>query len=61
MLLGSITIAGPTGYYLANSGAARVTLQSWRSWLGTHNAAVMAVLLLVIGMSRLGKAVAGLS
>lgn len=61
VLLGSVTIAGPTGYYLANSARARVTLQSWRSWLGTHNAAVLAVLFLVIGMLQLGKAVAGLS
>jgi hypothetical protein len=59
--LASLTIAGPVGYYLLRSAKARVTLQSWRSWLATNNAAVIAVLLLVIGVSLLGNAITGLS
>ncbi len=59
--LASITIGGPVAYYLVSSAKARVTLQSWRSWLTTNNAAVIAVVLLVIGTSQLGKAITGLS
>jgi hypothetical protein len=55
------TIAGPVGYYLVSPERGRVTLQSWRSWLATNNAAVLAVLLLVIGVSQLGRAITGLS
>jgi hypothetical protein len=61
VVLGSTTIAGPVGYYLFSPERARVTLQSWRSWLATNNAAVLAVLLLVIGVSQLGRAITGLS
>jgi threonine/homoserine/homoserine lactone efflux protein len=61
VVLASATIAGPVVYYLVSSAGARVTLQSWRSWLATNNAAVLAVLLLVIGVSQLGRAITGLS
>jgi Sap, sulfolipid-1-addressing protein len=61
VVLASTTIAGPVGYYLASSDRARITLQSWRSWLATNNAAVLAVLLLVLGVSQLGRALPGLS
>ncbi len=61
VILASTTIAGPVVYYLVSSATARVTLQSWRSWLATNNAAVLAVLLLVIGVSQLGRAITGLS
>ncbi len=61
VILASTTIAGPVAYYLVSSAKARVTLQSWRSWLATNNAAVLAVVLLVLGVSQLGKAITGLS
>jgi uncharacterized membrane protein len=61
VVLASSTIAGPVAYYLVNSAKARVTLQSWRSWLATNNAAVLAVLLVVLGVSQIGRAITGLS
>jgi threonine/homoserine/homoserine lactone efflux protein len=61
VVVASTTIAGPVAYYLVSSARARVTLQSWRSWLATNNAAVLAALLLVIGVSQLGNAITGLS
>ncbi len=61
VILASTTIVGPVVYYLVSSATARVTLQSWRSWLATNNAAVLAVLLLVIGASQVGRAITGLS
>jgi threonine/homoserine/homoserine lactone efflux protein len=61
VVVASTTIAGPVGYYLVSSARARVTLQSWRSWLATNNAAVLAALLLLIGVSQLGNAITGLS
>jgi hypothetical protein len=59
--LASTSIAGPVVYYLVSPVKARVALQSWRSWLATNNAAVMAVLLLVIGVFLIGRAITGLS
>jgi uncharacterized membrane protein len=61
VVLASSTIAGPVAYYLVDSARARVTLQSWRSWLATNNAAVLAVLLLVLGVSQIGRAITGLT
>jgi uncharacterized membrane protein len=61
VVLASSTIVGPVAYYLVDSARARVTLQSWRSWLATNNAAVLAVLLLVLGVSQIGRAITGLT
>jgi hypothetical protein len=60
VILGSASIAVPVIYYLAGGASAAKTMESWKSWLLTHNAAVMAVLLLVFGFSLLGKGIGGL-
>lgn len=60
VVLGSITVAGPVLGYLLAPARMRGPLDELRDWLTVHNAAVMAVLLLVIGVAILGRGVAGL-
>jgi hypothetical protein len=58
--LGSVTVAGPVVAYLVAPERMRGPLDELRGWLTAHNAAVMTVLLLVIGVAILGKGVAGI-
>ena len=44
-------------YLTAGERAAR-TLESWRSWASSHNAAIMAVLFLVFGFKLIGDGIA---
>jgi hypothetical protein len=55
VLLGSVTIAGAVLYALVGGERARVSLDSAKSWLGAHNAAVMAALFLVFGVDLVAK------
>jgi hypothetical protein len=55
VVIGSLTIVGPVLYALFGGQRARTTLDSARSWLTTHNAAVMAVLFLVFGVDLIAK------
>ena len=55
VLLASVSIAGPVIYRLVGGDAARAHLEELKGWLGTHNAAVMSVLFLVIGAKILGE------
>jgi hypothetical protein len=48
------------GYLCARERMAR-PLDELRGWLAQHNAAVMAVVLLVIGVALLGKGIGALS
>jgi hypothetical protein len=58
VLIGSIGVLAPLGLYLvAGEGAAR-TLESWKTWATTHNAAVMAVLFLIFGFKLVGDGIA---
>ena len=58
VLIGSVGVLAPLVVYLfAGEGAAR-TLDSWKSWAATHNAAVMAVLFLVFGFKLVGDGIA---
>jgi hypothetical protein len=47
-------------YYLVGGEGAKKAMDSWKAWLLANNAAVMAVLLLVMGVSLLGKGIGGL-
>src|SRR3954451_20879400 len=58
--LGSVTIAAPVAYYLFGGAGAKSHLDSFKGWLGLHNAAVMAVLFLVLGVTLLGQGLAPL-
>ncbi|WP_062318359.1 GAP family protein [Demequina maris] len=53
--LAASTVAIPVTGYLVAADRMRGPLDSLRAWLATHNALIMAVLLLVIGVSMIGK------
>jgi hypothetical protein len=54
VLIASLSIGGPVLYRLVGGEEARARLDEVKAWLGRNNAAVMSVLLLVIGAKILG-------
>lgn len=60
VVLASLSIGAPVIGYLIVSDRLRAPLEELRGWLTLHNAAVMTVLLLVIGVALVGKGIAGL-
>ncbi|MGI9557649.1 MAG: GAP family protein [Solirubrobacterales bacterium] len=61
LLVACSTIAAPVFYYLLAGERAERGLDNLKSWLITHNATVMAVLLLVIGAKLIGDGIGILS
>jgi hypothetical protein len=59
VLLASVSIAVPVVYLLVGGDGAKATLEGWRAWLAANNAAVMAVLFIVIGAKILGSGLDG--
>jgi len=59
VLVASVSIAGPVIYRLLGGETARESLDHLRAWLGANNAAVMTVLLVVIGAKILGQGLGG--
>lgn len=57
VLLGSLTIAGPIVYYLLGGESAKSELNELKGWLSVHNAAVMTVLFLVLGVDLVAKGI----
>jgi hypothetical protein len=57
----SLSVAIPVLYYLAAGEGAKQTLDGWKVWLLANNAAVMAVLFVVLGFVLLGQGIAALS
>ncbi|MBN9631401.1 MAG: GAP family protein [Actinobacteria bacterium] len=57
-LIAAISVLVPVIGYLVASTAMRAPLDALRRWLVAHNAAVMTVLLLVIGVVMIGKGIA---
>jgi hypothetical protein len=55
VILASLSIAVPVVYMLVGGDAARRTLDGWKTWLAANNAAVMAVLFIVIGAKLVGS------
>jgi Sap, sulfolipid-1-addressing protein len=55
VVIASLTIAGPVVYALVGGARAKATLDSAKTWLTTHNAAVMGVLFLVFGVDLIAK------
>ena len=53
-LLGSLTIHVPVLYSLLGGAKARATLDTWKDWLTANNAAVVTVILLLLGLVLLG-------
>jgi threonine/homoserine/homoserine lactone efflux protein len=61
VLLASLTVAIPVLYYLLGGDGARRTLDSWKTWLQQNSTAVMAVLLLMLGVVLVGQSIQTLS
>jgi threonine/homoserine/homoserine lactone efflux protein len=55
--IGSLTIAVPVIYYLLGGERAHASLDDLKTWLTTHNDAVMAVLFLVFGAKLIADAI----
>ncbi|MFN8518929.1 MAG: GAP family protein [Chloroflexota bacterium] len=60
VFVASLSIGVPVVYYLVGGESAKATLDGWKAWLGEHNAVVMAVLLLVLGVALASKGLGGL-
>lgn len=56
--IASASVAGPIVYLAVGGPTARVTLDTWRVWLEEHNATVMAVVLVVLGVVLVGQGMA---
>lgn len=61
ILIGSLTILAPVAIYFAMGARATVILDELKTWMAAHNAAIMGVLLLVLGTKLIGDAIGGLS
>jgi threonine/homoserine/homoserine lactone efflux protein len=60
VVIASLCVLVPLGVYLLGGQRATAVLDEWRLWLGEHNNAIMAVVLLVLGAKFVGEAVSGL-
>ncbi len=61
VLIGSLCALLPLAvYFLGGDNSARI-LGSWKAWMAVHNAAIMIVLLTVLGAKYVGDAVAALT
>ena len=58
VLIGSLGVLAPLVLYLTAGERAARTLDSWKTWAGDHNAAIMAVLFLVFGLKLAGDGIA---
>jgi hypothetical protein len=61
VVLASLTIGGPVVISLVGGERVRHVLDEWKAWLSAHNAAVMAVLLLVFGVVLVSQGWRGLA
>ena len=61
IIIAASSIAVPVVIYLFGGDRAAGVLDGWKSWLSTHNAAVMAVLFLVFGVVLVGEGLQSLS
>jgi threonine/homoserine/homoserine lactone efflux protein len=59
--IGSLTIVAPLVIYFALGARAASILDGVKTWMAAHNAAIMTVLLLVLGAKLIGDAISGLS
>jgi len=61
VVIGSVTVVGAVLFYLVGGARSESALASMKSFMATHNAVIMTVLLLVLGAKILGQGIAGLS
>jgi Sap-like sulfolipid-1-addressing protein len=60
VVIGSLCTLAPLGVFLFGGDRAAGVLDGWKTWMGAHNAAIMAVLCLVLGAKFIGEALTGL-
>jgi Kef-type K+ transport system membrane component KefB len=60
-VLATLGVGTPVGIYLAMGKRSAELLSRVKDWMGQHNAVIMAVLCLIIGVKLLGDALSGLS
>jgi threonine/homoserine/homoserine lactone efflux protein len=60
ILVGTLGPGAPVAIYFALGDRAQRLLDELKAWLGAHNAAIMAVLCLVIGAKLIGDGISGL-
>jgi len=61
IIIASLSIAVPVAFYVFGGDRAAGVLDGWKSWLSTHNAAVVAVLFLVFGVVLISQGLQSLS
>ncbi len=60
ILIGTVGVAAPVVIYFALGSRSRDVLDGMKTWMAANNAAIMAVLVLIIGTKLLGDGIAGL-
>jgi threonine/homoserine/homoserine lactone efflux protein len=60
VVIGSISIIAPVVVYFAGGDKSAQVLEGWKVWLSANNAAIMSVLLLVLGFVLIGQGISGL-
>ena len=60
-LVGTLGVGIPVGVYFALGPRADKPLNSLKDWMSAHNAVIMSVLCLVIGVKLIGDAIGGLT
>jgi hypothetical protein len=60
VLLASLSVGAPVALYFALGDRSRNLLDELRAWLTVHNTAIMAVLLLVLGVKLVGDGISAL-
>lgn len=60
VVVGSLTVAGPVAFFLLAPGRAAAPLRSIKEVMSAHNAAIMAVVLVLLGAKLLGNGIAGI-
>ena len=60
ILVGTLGPAAPVAIYFALGARAEHVLDDMKAWMGAHNAAIMAVLCLVIGAKLIGDGISAL-
>jgi hypothetical protein len=57
VIVGTLGVGAPVVIYFALGERSRRILDGLKSWMAAHNAAIMAVLLLVMGAKLLGAGI----
>ncbi|MFJ9398426.1 GAP family protein [Streptomyces californicus] len=61
VLIASLCTLLPLGVYLLGGSRSAKVLGEWKAWMGTHNAAIMTTVLIVLGAKYIGDAISGLA